>query len=281
MRTKDGELILTMNTPSENAIVFVVIVIILCLIGYIGYKLRDEIKNKITERFTSTIFDDYKPDVLVYYINLDRREDRNKKLITELQKSKIIEPLYKRFSAIDGKDIILQEYTKFNKSYEELNKKRGWIGCAESHRELWKKCINENKNMLIFEDDVLLKDNYDYNLQKSLKNLPDNFDIIYYNTVNYAVHIPYNSLYSRLVNKNFTTTNYLISPKGANKILKYTTPYNPQKQIDTYIVEMTREKILDAYLFKLPTIYTIQDFSDSDVQGKENKIRTHDIHKVL
>ena len=85
MRTKDGELILTMNTPSENAIVFVVIVIILCLIGYIVYKLRDEIKNKITERFTSTIFDDYKPDVLVYYINLDRREDRNKKLITELQ----------------------------------------------------------------------------------------------------------------------------------------------------------------------------------------------------
>ena len=41
---------------------------------------------------------------------------------------------------------------------------------------------------------------------------------------------------------------------------------------------MTRENILNAYLFKLPTTYTIQDFNESDVQEKKNVKREHNIH---
>ena len=271
----NDEDILVMNTSAENAVVFIVVFTIIVLIIYLIYKLKDEIK----EKYDSYIFiDTYKPDIDIRYINLNRREDRNKKIIEELNKSKILKPLYKRFNAIDGKDINLHKYNIFINSYESLNKKRGWIGCAESHKKLWTECIKNNKNILIFEDDALLKDKYDENLEISLKNLPSDFDIIYYNTVNYAIYEPYNKLYDKLTNKNFLLTNYLISPSGADKLIKYTEPYNPKKQIDSYIVEMTRENRLNAYLFKLPTTYTIQDFNESDVQQNKNIQRKHDIH---
>lgn len=272
--TNDEE-ILTMNTSAENAVIFLVVISIIITGVYILYKMKDEIEEKFSSYIKKDI---YKPDIDIRYINLDRRKDRDEKIIIELNKSDIIKPLYKRVNAVDGKKVNLEQFSRFNSSYESLNKKRGWIGCAESHKQLWRDCIKGNKNMLIFEDDAILKDEYDENIEQSLKNLPNDFDIIYYNTVDYAIHEPYNKLYNKLTNKNFLLTNYLVSPSGADKLLKYTEPYNPKKQIDSYIVEMTRENILNAYLFKLPTTYTIQDFNESDVQEKKNVKREHNIH---
>ena len=274
----NNEDILTMNTSSENAIVFIVVMGIIVMGIYILYRMKDEIEEQFTSYIKKNTYD---ADVLVRYINLTRKKERNEAIINQLNKSNVIKDIYKRVDAIDGKEVNLSKFSNFDSSYESLNKKRGWIGCAESHQKVWTECVNEDKNMIIFEDDVVIKDMYDENIEKSLTNLPEGFDIIYYNTVNYAVHEPYNKLYNRLTNKNYITTNYLVSPKGADKLLKYTTPYNPAKQIDSYIVEMTQHKLLDTYLFKLPTTYSVQDYNESDIQESKNVIKIHDIHAKL
>tara|TARA_Y100001958_G_C21077724_1_gene435075 strand:+ start:48 stop:878 length:831 start_codon:yes stop_codon:yes gene_type:complete len=263
------------NTPTENIIVFIVFFIIVVLIIYIIYKLRNTISNKLKgmniELFSNN-------DYEIYYINLDRRKDRDKKCRNELSKSNLLKN-YKRFSAVDGKDVQLDKYLHFN--VDNMEKKRGWIGCAESHIALWEKCVELNKNILVFEDDVILKDDYNQNMNISLNNLPDNFDIIYYHTVTYAKYDSYNKYYYKLKDSNYSTINYLLHPSGAKKLLEYIKPYNPSVQVDTYIVRMTKTNKLNAYLFTLPTIYTIQDYSESDVQSSSNRYVVHDFHAKL
>ena len=105
--------------------------------------------------------------------------------------------------------------------------------------------------------------------------------MIYYQTVNYLIYEPYNQYYYKILNKNFLLANYLISPKGARKILNNIIPFNPNKQIDSYIVDLTNNKIINAYVFKLPTLYAIQDYTKSDVQSNKKLLKTHDFHSTL
>lgn len=263
------------NSPTENVIVFIVFFIIIVLIIYIIYKVRNTIRDKF-KSMNLEFFSDH--DYQVYYINLDRRKDRDEKCREELDKSDLLKN-YNRFSAVDGKKVDLDNYRKFN--VDHLEDKRGWIGCAESHIALWEKCVELNKNILVFEDDVILKNDYNKNMKISFDNLPTNFDIIYYHTVTYVKYDSYNKYYFKLQNSNYSTVNYLLSPTGAKKIIKSIKPYNPSVQIDTYIVRMTRSEKLNAYLFKLPTVYTIQDYNESDVQGNEDKYVVHDFHAKL
>lgn len=218
-------------------------------------------------------------DLIIFYINLNKRKDRKKKCIKELNKASILKG-YKRYSAIDGKKIKNSDLLKYTKNLTEFpDYKRGWIGCAQSHINLWELCIKYNKNMLIFEDDVILKDQYNKNMLLSVKNLPTDFDIIYYQTVSYVKYEKYNKLYYKLKDKNFLLINYLISPVGAEKLIRYIKPYDPSNQIDTYIVKLTKMGYLNAFLYKLPTVYTIQDFNESNVQKSSNQYVVHDFHK--
>jgi GR25 family glycosyltransferase involved in LPS biosynthesis len=260
------------NSPTENVIVFILFGCIFGIAIYLIYKLRHNIVNKFnTEFFTYNNYD-------IYYINLTRRKDRNETILAEFKKTQLLKDC-NRLEAVDGKNINLDKYRKFN--VDSLEKKRGWIGCAESHIALWDKCIELNKNILAFEDDTIIKDEYDNNMRISLNNLPDDFDIIYYHTVNYAKYIPFNDFYFKLIGNNYSTVNYLISPQGARKLLESIKPYNPSRQIDSYIVNMTESNKLNAYIFKLPTIYTVQDYNESDAQIKKNKYIVHDFHKNL
>ena len=230
------------NSPTENAVVFILLLVILILFIYILYKLRHDIKKKIyRESFTMDNFD-------IYYINLDRRKDRGEKCENELKKSDLLNN-YKKFSAIDGTTLNLEKYRKFN--INDLEKKRGWIGCAESHISLWEKCINENKNMLIFEDDVILIDEYDKNMRISLQNLPDDFDIIFYTNRHNLIKMPSNKYYYKLKDINFNLNNYLISPNGARKLIKEINPFIPTKKIELYIKDITNKGNLNTFLFKL------------------------------
>jgi hypothetical protein len=87
--------------------------------------------------------------------------------------------------------------------------------------------------------------------------------------------------YYKLTASNFLTVNYLISPRGAKKLMENIKPYNPSRQIDEYIVRMTESNKLNAFIFKLPTIYTIQDYNESDVQSNNGKYVVQDFHKKL
>jgi len=86
-------------------------------------------------------------------INLLRRTDRRSNM------DKVFEDIpHDFFNAVDGKLIDETEdlYNLFNGN--DFGWRRGFIGCALSHFELWKKLVNDSKNeyYIIMEDDVRL-----------------------------------------------------------------------------------------------------------------------------
>jgi len=104
----------------------------------------------------------------VFVINLDRREDRLMH-VTEQMKSQNIS--FERVSAIDGATL--------TDIPEEL--KGGAYGCTLSHR----KCIEMAKNsgaenVLIFEDDVVLDENFTDIVLSSYHKVPRDWKFLYF-----------------------------------------------------------------------------------------------------
>ena len=96
-------------------------------------------------------------------INLKKRTDRKQNVKTQLDKLGIYN--YEFFEAINGyeieeseKIIEIQELFRNN----DFSYKKGVIGCALSHIELWKKLVNDNNNdyYLILEDDIEFNPNF-------------------------------------------------------------------------------------------------------------------------
>jgi glycosyl transferase family 25 len=240
-------------------IVLIVLVVVFCF-------LRDSFKENnytLSDKFDA------------YYINLKRRPDKNKNTLVELDKSNLLKNKMKRFEAIDGKDIDLTNYLALGINARLLEKKRGWIGCALSHMELWQRCININKPMLIFEDDNVIKEevNYDKHLETIINNFPKNFDIVYLVTDNIVNYKPYNDLFVKAKGNNYILSAYFISPSGAQKLLDSIMPYKPYLQIDWYINRLTHNKKINCYIYRKSIMYTIQDFNTTDIQGKTNYVK--------
>ena len=62
-----------------------------------------------------------------------------------------------------------------------MNKSKGAIGCSLSHITLWNKLLNSknNKHILILEDDVIISKNFWKKYNEIIKEIPNNFDIVY------------------------------------------------------------------------------------------------------
>lgn len=253
-----------MNYLLITFITFVFILIVVLIIKcFIKDSFKDNNNINILDKFDA------------YYINLKRRSDKNDNILVELNKSNLLRNNMKRFEAIDGKELDLTNYLASGISARLLEKRRGWIGCALSHIELWKKCIGINKPMLIFEDDNVIKEeiNYDKHLETIINNFPHDFHIVYLVTDNIVNYKPYNDLFVKVKNNNYTTSAYFISPSGAQKLLDHIIPYNPSLQIDSYITRLTHNNKINCYIYRKSIMYTIQDFNSTDVQGKTTYIK--------
>ena len=241
-------------------IVLIVLVVVFC---FLKDSFKDENNYTLSDKFDA------------YYINLKRRPDKNKNTLVELDKSNLLKNKMKRFEAIDGKDIDLTNYLAPGISARLLEKRRGWIGCALSHMELWQRCISMNKPILVFEDDNVIKEkiNYDKHLETIINNFPKDFDIVYLVTDNIVNYKPYNDLFVKAKSNNSILSAYFISPNGAQKLLDSIMPYKPYLQIDLYINRLTHNKKINCYIYRKSIMYTIQDFNTTDIQGKTNYVK--------
>ena len=123
----------------------------------------------------------------VYCINLDRRPDRWEHASHQFENLGIE---VERFPAIDYKDL------------EQIppNIKGGAYGCKLSHLSIIEKCKNDNiKNVLIFEDDVVLDDDILQVFEDNVQYLPQ-WDMLYFG--GYHIHHPTH------VNKNIYKLEY-------------------------------------------------------------------------
>lgn len=208
----------------------------------------------------------------IYYINLDRRPDREEHIIQQLEKVNLLN-ISTRVTAIDGKLIDLSSMPnnliteagiqdaldKSKRVYVPLT--IGGIGCALSHRNIWLDIINNNvSSALILEDDSSFSDDFSQKLQMLEENIPTNYDMIflgYHRTsIKYLSHIIINKYFKKPL-KIFGLFGYVVSKKGAAKLLKM---FPITEQIDSEIGNNINKLKFNIYTV-LPTDRII--FSDS------------------
>ncbi len=207
----------------------------------------------------------------IFIINLDRTPKRFEFIKKQLDPYKLE---YERFSAIDGYKIEFKnvktgklltpeqkkDFYKFSWNHKPckydvlLNNNRliqlfikkakfslGEIGVTCSHRAIWKLMIERNyEQVIVFEDDVILENNFKENLQKFLADLPEDWDIAFLgvgrrnNKYEYFVsvgeifrdldNIEGHPFVAKIQPTNLTygMYGYVINQKGAKKLLQLT-----------------------------------------------------------
>ena len=201
------------------------LIIIICLILY---------TKKSIERFGNSIKVD---KVLV--INLDRDSKRYKSIKDQCKKANI---KFTKISAIDGKKLNinklkesnilnLTKHSFFNHNKNGRDSLKGSIGCALTHRKIWKKIARSNKETIILEDDVILPTNFWTKLNTYSNQIPNDWDIIFIG----GVRIYGNKLSKNIIKAKTTANNrwnncglyaYILNPRSAKKLLHIVNPIN-------------------------------------------------------
>jgi GR25 family glycosyltransferase involved in LPS biosynthesis len=198
-------------------------------------------------------------------INLKRRPDRLEKI------SKLITFPFEVVEAVDGRKLSLNFYIEQLFKHNNFNYRSGIVGCALSHMLVWETITNPT---LILEDDVILSDGFTNALSKL--NLAFDWDVIF---LGYS-----QKLGLTLDDKGFQllkvdvqgarrislggTFGYLVSPKGAKRLLDYMRTQGIIHAIDT-MMQLSADA-LDIYYLVPPIVYSDcyenNEHVDSDVQ---------------
>ncbi len=163
----------------------------------------------------------------LYYINLDKRPDRNKNFLTECNKAGIPSTIIQRFSALDGDTYPFQknDLDLFKHStYKGERYEKKIIGNQLSHYFILKEMCEKKYNyILICQDDTVFKSDFISHFEKVLKNIPDDAEIVnigFYEYLMYGESIPWNlnstndshELCHTKVNDYVCHLNYFINP---------------------------------------------------------------------
>jgi GR25 family glycosyltransferase involved in LPS biosynthesis len=110
-------------------------------------------------------------------VNLNRRQDRWLKFQSEAKKVDFKN--YKRFIAVDGENMIITSDT-INMFRNFFNKpKKGEVGCALSHYNIWKEIENDT---LVLEDDIKFDSNFIDGLALVYRHILDiklDYDVVF------------------------------------------------------------------------------------------------------
>jgi GR25 family glycosyltransferase involved in LPS biosynthesis len=210
---------------------------------------------------------------------------------------------FNRIEAIGGDDIAIDLYKKaINDSKVFIENIRGQsitkneMGCAMSHINSYKEFLKSNENFaLILEDDVNISNNveqYLINLDTLFKK--SNFDIIllgfsqdsytyYRRVIHFGKKIRANKsccIYRPVYNL-YGAFGYVISRKGAEKLLKINTPI---KKLADQATGESRQIGLKTYVSEMPLIWPNLEYtSDIDKFDKRNynSQQTNSIIKII
>lgn len=215
-----------------------------------------------------------------YYINLDSRPDRKYLIEGELKRSKYLGGIYERFPAIDGRTIhprdenvceyltenAICDILSDNVSAWGLSMTSGGMGVMLSYIELFKKISELDSPAITFEDDIIIKENFDEKLGEVLEELPNDFDICYlgYGDVD-AEGVHYSENLDIPKGRVYCLPALIVSPNGAKKMLGFLK--NLDNQIDTTI--FLNFKKLNVFITK-EKIVTIKNHMGTDIQGNKS-----------
>ena len=207
----------------------------------------------------------------IIIVNLKKREDRKNNVIKIFNENNIT-PYY-FYEAIDGKTINLTYEIKNLFNGNDFNSRKGFIGCALSHYNIWIDLIKDKENnyYVIFEDDILLREEFNENFNKSIKFVNkniENTDFLFmgyhrFNNENDFSIINFN-------NNNYIggTFSYIITKKGAYKMLDYISNNGIKHGID-YLIKINKKLNiyeLGSNIVLSEWVKNINDSIDSDIQ---------------
>jgi glycosyltransferase involved in cell wall biosynthesis/GR25 family glycosyltransferase involved in LPS biosynthesis len=119
---------------------------------------------------------------MVYYINLDKRKDRNEHVINQMKKATVPENKITRYTAIDGDTYTFtqQELDLFkNAFFLNTPSVKKLMGNQLSHFYIFKDMVEKGySKVLILQDDVVFRDGFVDHLNKVLDNLPSDCEIL-------------------------------------------------------------------------------------------------------
>jgi glycosyl transferase family 25 len=113
----------------------------------------------------------------VYLINMDKDTEKLDKITKECKKFNIN---FERFSGVNPLKLSEEELDKYVTKICQNICPNGIIGCAVSHLKIYEDALKNNyKNILVLEDDVYFDDDLYEVLDKSMSELPEDYDILY------------------------------------------------------------------------------------------------------
>ncbi len=186
----------------------------------------------------------------IFCINLDKRKDRWVSFNEEMKKNSINNIV--RYQGINGNEI-----------YNPTKLLNGEFGVLLTHLSLIKECKKRNyKSVLIFEDDLILNENYN-NLELYMNQMPNDWDFIYFGGNHIYGEKP-DKISENILKLNYTVALHCVAIKNTmfdiiiNKLNSF------EKQVDAYYAEL--HKKCNSYGVT-PNLAT-QKEDYSDIQNK-------------
>lgn len=182
----------------------------------------------------------------IYYINLDRRQDRNVHFLHQCKIHNL--PIEKviRYNAIDGLTNIFtkEEINMFsNVDYKGKPFERKIMGNQLSHYYILKEMVDKKYNyIIIFQDDVILKDGFVKYIDELLSNIQNDSEIINFGLHKFSnfeqferwdlsfINDDYEQIGKTRINNNICilqddinpcSLGYIVTLQGAKNLLEY------------------------------------------------------------
>ena len=200
--------------------------------------------------------------VRMYVINLERRPER---LLNFFIKNNQELPPFEVFTGVDGKK--LKPSGKIQRIFEtgDYNFRRGIVGCAYSHLQIWAKFLkSQSKYCIILEDDVSLAPKFNEKVHNLLTLYGDKFDLMFlhfnlygdyarrdpkFNPVDYELRsgMPEADVWS--VDKSIllnmgSGAGYILTRSGARHMLEFVNKYGMPNAVDWVLMKQPQMTIM-------------------------------------
>jgi len=216
-------------------------------------------------------------------INLERRPDRWEKMVNQFKNHNIT--TYERFNAVDGTKLVLTDELKLMFRNNDFSYKRGMVGVALSHMNLWKE-LTESKNdyFVIMEDDFEVVSDFKNKLNIVFHQLFQNP----YIDLAFLGHFYWDDppkkldefpIFQKLEHSKYMggAYGYIISKSGAFKYLNIIKYFGVQRAIDNFMVDNANKMIsvvCEPHIVHSDYVKykTYDPITDSDIQRDHNPV---------
>lgn len=228
----------------------------------------------------------------MFVLNLDRSKERWEQASSVMTDAGLD---VQRFSAVDGRQLSIEELHKESTKIATFLQPRGVIGCYLSHKKFWNMVVDKDLDAaIVFEDDVELVDGFKEKLEANLAKLREekpedqDFDVILLGAIG-RVHPQAKDAIGSLFFSHYIggkrplklindyryqprrpagTHAYMVSRKGAEKLLKLCSKATYHVDLDAW-----RHPELDITMFMPMLAYqTFEQTSLTDVNRKRNPV---------